>query len=732
MTVATIKGGASSPRAREAGAELARLAGDASARMRVWAKAESGRLELWAPVAIGGGAAFYFALRVEPPFWLAPLCCALSLAVCAKFMRIRPIALATTLILLGFFAADWRAARVDAPMLARELNPTDIVGRLLAVDEGPSQRRLIVAPQSIAGVKQEELPARLRITWRGKGFDVGPGDLIALRAGLLPPPEPALPGGFDYARQLYFQKIGATGYAVTPPQAVAEGEPRRIDRARAAIERARIALAARILEAAPGDGGAFVAASITGKREGISQAAEAALRDSGLAHLVAISGLNMALATGIIFFALRLALAAIEPLALRFPIKKWAAGAALLSGVGYLLISGGGWSAQRAFIMTSIFFVAILFDRRALSLRNVAIAATVILLLTPEAVIHPGFQMSFAAVTALIASYEWYVQRQDPDRSFSWPARASRYLAGVAATDVIASTATAPFGLFHFNRAAVFGLPANVVAVPVMGFWVMPAAILALALAPFGLDAMAWRLAAAGADLIFWMGETVAGWPGAVATFHKWPIAALILLTLGGLWLCLMTAPWRLAGPAAVPAAFLIAVSVRPPDLILSADGDNVGVLRETSTSRDAAGSDGGLRLAMLRPHKDKFLAGVWKEHAGIDADRSPTAPLSDIGRCDPAGCTAQLRGRAVAISSDPLGLAEDCARARVVAATYPVTRRNRQRCERWGATLIDRRDAWDGGAHAVWIGADGSLKVRTVQASRGARPWTVGSRLER
>jgi len=753
-------------------------AGDAVAKLRAWAAVEAGRLGLWTPVAIGAGAALYFALKSEPPVWFAPLLLAASAGAAIAFERVRTVARAATLIALGLAAADLRVAGVEAPAIAREMRPTEVVGRLLAVDEAPKMRRLILEAHSIAGVAKEALPERVRVSWRGKEFDALPGDLISLRAGLSPPPEPAAPGAFDYARQLYFQKIGGTGYAVTPPTVIPEAHPKLADRGRAVIERVRLTLTRRILEAAPGDGGAMVAASVTGKREAISEVAENALRDSGLAHLIAISGLNMALATGIIFFALRFVLAAIEPIALRYPIKKWSAAAALLSGFAYLLLSGGGWSAQRAFIMTSIFFVAILFDRRALSLRNVAIAAIIILLLTPEAVVHPGFQMSFAAVTALIAAYEWHVKRLDPDRSFSLTARMGRYVAGVAATDVIASAATAPYGLYHFNRAANWGLPANLLAIPIMGFWVMPAAILALFLVPFGLDGWAWRLSAMGVDAILFIGRTVSAWPGAVTTIHHWPAAALIILTIGGLWLCLMTAPWRLAGLAAIPVAIVIAISAPPPTLFVTTEGTNVGVVVRSSfplhtaawptggrkavdggrlpspfgrgaggegsdaSSAEpsplsplpmgegnavlASGERGRMRLAMFNPRKDKFVARVWKEYSAVDAAGSPTIPFAEIGRCDPAGCAVEMSGAIVAVSNDPLGLADDCARADLVVALYPATRRNRAEC---GATLIDRRDAWNHGGHAVWIGKNQTFRIKSVAGVRGARPWTRDAR---
>ena len=482
------------------------------------------------------------------------------------------------------------------------------------------------------------------------------------------------------------------------------------------IERMRSRLFARIIAAAPGEGGAIVAAIVTGKREAISERAENALRDAGLAHLLAISGLHMGLATGLIFFAVRLALALIEPLALRYPIKKWAAGAALLSGLFYLILSGGGWSARRAFIMAAIIFAAIIVDRRAFSLHNVAIAAVIILMMSPEALFHPGFQMSFAAVTALIAGFEWSSRRADPFRSFSWAARFKRYAIGLAATDILAAVATAPFALYHFNRVALYSLPANVIAMPLMGFWIVPMAVAALILAPFGLDAWAWRAAAAGMDTVVAIAAEVSSWRGAVSITAQWPLAALLSLTFGGLWLCLSRAPWRLAGLIGIPAAWLIVGLSVSPTLFVASSGLNAGLVLSS-----AAGSG----MAVYNGRRDRFSVAVWKEVIGQDPERKDTSTMRDAIACDPVGCATVLsdaEGKIVSFVSERRALDEDCARADLVIAFFPVRSSDWAACT---AILIDRYSIWNQGAHAVWIEQGKPIRIRTVSQSRGDRPWT-------
>ena len=695
---------------------IAHLTRDA---VRRWAATDLARLSLWTPAAIGLGAGIYFGLKTEPDAAPALIILIIATLYAVFFERYRRIAAALALIALGFAAADWRTARVAAPQLTRDLGIVAVSGKLISVDEGARQRRYVLALDTISGVAPEDLPARARITWRGEGFDARPGDRISVRAGLSPPPPPVAPGNFDFARQLYFLKIGAVGYAVTAPVINPPTDKTWTQSFSAGIEEMRLALAARIIHQAPGQGGAILAAIVTGKRGAISVGSENALRDAGLAHLLAISGLHMGLATGLVFFAVRFALAAIEPLALHFPIKKWAAAAALASGFFYLILSGGGWSARRAFIMAAIMFAAILVDRRALSLRNVAIAATIILLTTPEALFSPGFQMSFAAVTALIAAYEWWTARRAQWADQNLFSKLHRYLVMLGVTDTVSALATAPYALFHFNRVAIYSLAANMAAMPLMGFFIVPFAVIALALAPLGLDGWAWRCAASGMDQVLAIASSVSGLQGAVSITPQWPLAAMLALTAGGLWLCLSRAPWRIAGLAAIPVAALMVLGARPPVLFVSPTGLNGGVIAENP--------DGEKALYVHAPRREKFAALMWEEAAGFDPESARPGGLKEIFACDEYGCAGEVSDRASVITSfvtDRASLAEDCRRARIVVALFPASEADWRRCD---AFLIDRRSAWRRGAHAIWIERDGSLRVKTVSEVRGKRPWTGG-----
>ncbi|MEO1251793.1 MAG: ComEC/Rec2 family competence protein [Pseudomonadota bacterium] len=672
-----------------------------------WLRKDLQALGLWTPVLIALGIGVYFSLKAEPSPFFAFSALAISAVGLIFARQYRPLVWAFAFGSVGFAAADWRAASVAAPILDRETGVTLVTGRVHAVETGVNGQRIVLVLHSVRGLDQEALPDRARITWRGERATLQAGQQISLLASLRGPPPPVAPGGFDFARRLYFERIGAVGFAVSSPEIVADI---RENSWSGRLENLRAGLTTRIREAAPGQGGAIVAAVVTGKRDAIDEASRQALRDAGLAHLLAISGLHMGLATGIIFFALRGGLAAIPAIANRYPVKKWAAAAALAAGFAYLLLSGAGWSPRRAFVMTAIIFIAVLADRRALSMRNVAIAATLILLTTPEALFHPGFQMSFAAASALIAGFEWYRDRWPVVSDFSAIARVKRYALGLLATDFLASIATAPFALFHFHRVALYSLAANFIAMPLMAFWIMPAAVIGLLAVPLGIDGAFWRIAALGVDVVLAVGAYVSGRPGAVSMTAQWPDGALIVIVIGGLCLILLRSPLRLAGLASLPIAALMISQATPPDLFVAGSGSNAALVTYGGKERS---------VSVFSQRRDRFSAKVWAELVGADA--KPVAMEDHDASCGEGGCQTTVKGKNLTIIEDPRFLAEDCARADLVVALFPVSRSDWRAC---AATLIDKRSVWRSGAHAVWLNESG-VHIKTVREARGERPWT-------
>jgi len=673
-------------------------------RVRAAFLAERDRWALWTPALLGLGVGVYFALPVEPPraAGALALAAAVVLVLLARRTAALPAAVAAAAVALGFAAVQLRAAQVAAPTLDRQIGPTQLEGRVERSSSLPEGRRLTLDRLQIRGVEPERTPHRVRVTLRGAAEPVPVGAWVRLPAVLNPPPQPAMPGAFDFARQAWFDRLGAVGYAVGRPQEIAAPADAGAAGWRVRVEALRQRLTDRIQTALPGPVGAVAAALMTGDRGAIPEDLTEAMRDSGLAHLLSISGLHIGLVWTLLFFAARAGLALAEPLALRRPIKKWAAAAALAGAFAYLLISGAEVPTQRAFLMTALVTLAILCDRSALSMRMVAWAAGAILLLTPEALLSASFQLSFAAVVALIAAYEALGPKLAGWRSNSGTGRRlALYLGGVALTTLVAGLATGPFGLYHFNRMVNYSLSANLVAVPLTSLWVMPFALLSFASMPFGLEAAPLAAMGWGVELVNAIAREVAGWPGAVAVAPAFPPATLALAALGGLWLCLWRGRWRWAGALALAGGFALG-PVAPPDVLIDAEGKTFAVRRD----------DGALVVSARG--RIGFDVETWLRRAG------KTEPVrhDPAMRCDRLGCLAQVRGRTVAFVRDRQAMAEDCAAADILLTALWTPRR----C---AAELVvggDRLAA--AGGHAIWLDAAGA-RIESVAAARGERPWT-------
>lgn len=354
-----------------------------------------------------------------------------------------------------------------------------------------------------------------------------------------------MPGAYDFQRSLYFAGIGGTGFALGGAEKISgNGASNNASNNGGAIgsqmslgqmwQRMRQTISTRIRGAIGGDTGAVAAALITGDRSAISKPVLQAFRDSGIAHLLAISGLHVGLVAGLLFFGLRALLALVPALALTYPIKKWAAFFAICGAFFYALLAGATIPTQRAFVMIGLVLPAVIFDRQGISMRLVAIAACVILLFRPESMLGPSFQMSFAAVVALIAAYEGWGRDLRARTDSNWRKRAILYLAGIALTTVIATIATAPFAVHHFNRIAVLGLAANIAAVPIATLWIMPFAILGMFLMPLGLEKFALIPMGWGIDTVIGVAQFVASQEAAVIAVGALPVAGLIAIALGG------------------------------------------------------------------------------------------------------------------------------------------------------------------------------------------------------
>mgnify|MGYP002622719325 CR=1 FL=1 len=666
--------------------------------------AEQSRFAPWLAVALGMGVLAYFALPAEPPLavaWLAP-----ALLLLAIWLGLRrPIAgWALGLVaagLLGFAAATWHTAR-QPPALDLPRGAMIVAGRITAVDMLPEGRRVTLEAPRING--GEAQPRHIRIRLRADDpARLQPGDRLTVRALVRPPAAPAYPGAWDFQRAAWFSGLGGSGFALGPADvAPGEGRPPAFAGLRALVE-------ARTAAAIPGAAGAVAAALLTGGQSAIPAADLAAMRDSGLAHLLSVSGLHITIVMGVGFGLLRLLLALLPWLALRLPVKPLAAVGALAMGGFYMLLTGSQVPMQRSFAMAALATLALLAGRRVLSLRAWALAAAAVLLAQPAALLGASFQMSFAAVLALIAGWEWLRPRLPAaGEKERWKRRLVLGLFGLVATSVLAGAATTPFGLHHFGRLQLYGVAANALAVPLTSLLVMPAGMAAVALMPLGLEWLALVPMGWGVEAILAVARWVAGWPGAALQVPPIPAWGLGMTAFGMLWLCLWRSGWRLFGLPLIAAGLASGAWERPPDLLVSGDGRLIAL-------------HAGEELFLQRlSGASNLTRDTWLRLYGLA--EAPALPLE--GRlaegailCRPGACTLRPvpEGPSVVLlRGDPPQAA--CATAALVVSAEPV----RGRC---AAQVVDRFAVWRNGPHAAWLDRSG-LRVLSDRAARGARPW--------
>lgn len=653
----------------------------------------------WIAVLIGCGVAVWFAMPTEPglaSYGVAALVIALGAGLGLRGPELgRPLALGLAALAAGWLASGVRAHMVQAPMLEfRYYGPVE--GRIVGIDRSQSDAlRLTLDQVVLREVSPDRTPERVRVSLQTDQpwLDPVPGQVVILTASLAAPEGPVEPGGFDFRRMAYFDRLGAVGYTQTPVLLLEEPENGALP-----IDRLRRHLTAGMLAHMDGQAGAFAAGAMTGDRSAITEDTVQALRDSSLAHLLAISGMNMAFLTAFVFALTRYGLALVPPVALRVNTKKVAAVVSLGVAAFYLLLSGANVATERAFIMIAVVLGAVLLDRRALTLRSVAVAGVILLLTKPETLLEPGFQMSFAATIALIvgfAALDASIYRQ----------RMPRWMVPVftlVLSSVIAGFATAPYAAAHFNRFTDYGLLANLLTVPVMGAVIMPAGAMAALLAPFGLEALPLWFMEQGARWILFIAHWIAGLEGAVTAIPAPGPWVMPLLTLGAIWGILWKGWVRGLGLGPVVLAFALWAGAERPMLLVSGDGKLVGLQGPEGRALSAAKGGGFAAENWLQNDGDLALQ---EEAAARDGFSGPKGERwFDLG----ADRAVVLTGK------DALAaLAPACATGAVVilaeVASEPPP----------GCRLIDASVLTATGALAVWADAGGLRFERTRSQNR-------------
>jgi competence protein ComEC len=671
-------------------------------------------------VMFGAGIALYFSLPGEPLIWAALLPVAGALALRFGLARVSAVNLATACMLavaLGVAAGKLRTEAMRAPVFEPHAAALEVQGYVELVEPRATQgQRVTIRVTALEKHEPDAQPHRVRVRTLSEAKALQPGDAVRLKANLSPPPGPSLPGDYDFARAAWFQSLGAVGYSRSAPQAV-EGlpAPPLSLQLTAAVARVRQAIGRRIVEALPGQAGAIANALITGERGGISEATNQAFRDSGLFHILSISGLHMVIMAGAVFFTIRLALAAVPTIALRYPIKKWAAAGAMAGAFCYLMISGASIATVRSYIMISIMFLAVMLDRPAVALRNVALAALAILVVWPESLFDPGFQMSFAAVVALVSAYEWLSRREEEKRPRMLGGALRHglvFFGGIVASTLIASLAVAPFGIYHFHNTQQFAILANLIAIPVCNIIVMPAALATLVLMPLGLEAWPLMVVGWGIEAMTRCAAWVAALPGAVGRVPAISTPAFVLMVAGGLWCALWRRRWRLLGLVPIFVGVILAPTARRPDVLVGRGASLVAV-------RTNAGG-----LSALGGRGTTFELARWLEHDG-DGRTPAEVARAEAFRCDSHGCTARVKGRSLAVASTPAALRDDCILVTILVLRFPAPKGCRPAGPVLDPDMIALR-----GAHALYVD-DEEVRVVTVAEDRGDRPWSRRPREE-
>jgi competence protein ComEC len=512
-----------------------------------------------------------------------------------------------------------RSALVASPRLERPVVAEfEASVERVEVQSAKQALRLTLSPYDRA------LPPRVRVSIPQDQASPGlaEGARVAVRARLAPPPPMALPGTYDFSRQAWFAGIGAVGKSIGPVRTVAPGRP-------AGAEWARERLRSHIAERLPGSAGGIAIALVTGDQNGVGEEDAEAMRRSGLAHLLSVSGLHIAAVVGFAMVLTLRLLALIPALALRFNLILVAAAAGAAAGIGYTILTGMQVPTVRSCVAALLILAGIALGRDALSMRLVAVGALIVLLFRPEAAAGASFQMSFAAATAIVALHSakwarrWFSRREE-----DVVRRLARGILVLAVTGLAVEFALIPIALFHFHRAGLYGVAANIVAIPLTTFVVMPLEALALILDSIGAGGPLWWLADCSIGFLLWIAHVVAAAKGAVAALPSMPVWAFAAMVAGGLWICIWEHPARRYGLVLVALGAIGAALTPRPDLLVTGDGRHLAVV----------GQDG--RPALLRPRTGDYVRDTLSEAAGFDGEPALLDEQS-FGNCSKDACIA-------------------------------------------------------------------------------------------
>lgn len=670
-------------------------------------------LLVWLIISFATGIVFYFGLAAEPKdyqlFWAGCVMAALGVA-CRFFSESQRgqsykaqiyavILLFLACFAFGFSWIQWRTERLAAPILEHRTAVVEVVAQVDDIDRLPRSVRLVLRVLDVQAKQQQEWPKKIRIQFRNLEDVPRKGDVIRARVVMNVLPSPIVPDGYDFQRAAYYQQIGAVGYAV--------GDVEILEKyaGRFKFENFRQGLIAKIEQAVgAGDRAAVMSALLTGERRHISAKAIDDIRQSGLAHLLAISGLHIGLVASIIFIFSRAFMALFPAVALNFPIKKIAALLALIGATIYMISVGASVPTQRALVMTSIVILAILFDRTVLTMRLWAIAVFIVLLVSPEMVTNVSFQLSFAAVFSLIAFYQWaqpYINSFEPYRSRT--RKAVFYLVGVLLTSLVASIATTPYAIAHFQYSSLIGIGSNLLAIPLVAFWIMPMAIMTYIAQIFGVEHWPLVYMGYGVDGLLWIAAESAKFSFAIVRLPEFPKFFIPLFSIGMIVLVLWKGYGKWIGAGFVVISILTVFAYEKPHILIDEKVDIIGFYTAQNN-----------HFYVSNTRRQKFTSQGWATRFATDNIKS-WQDYADM-QCHATGCLLDFRGYKIAFPETARQRLYDCQHADIVIArTVP------RICK--APYKISQFDLRQQGNAALWLRKEGVV-VRTVNQARGRRPW--------
>lgn len=683
---------------------------------------ETGILFNLTPVFLAIGIAVYFAAPAEPMLFACIFAFALTGIVAMRqkthgraFLSIS----ASALVFAGMSVGSISGMLHDCPQLERQVTG-EVAGTIMEVDRNAKgSPRLLIAPTRIAEIDPDQLPALIRVSAASGAKQAKPGDYIEGLARLQPISGPAFPGSYDFSFHAWFRNLGGSGFFMGRPKVKSAKAIATSQLLSVTINRLRSVIESRMLAALPGPEGHVAVALSTGNKSGIPIAHRDVLRQTGLAHILAISGLHMAIVALTMIWLMRRILSLFPELVLHHPVKKWSVCTGFLAATVYLFLSGAGVATIRAWIMISIMLLAVMLDRRAITMRSVCVAACLILIFSPQSLLDPGFQMSFAAVASLVAGYETLNHRKRKQLEDSNPTPIAntafgritrgivRYWGGLAATSLIAGTATTMIAAWHFHQVAPLGLVANLLVMPIFTTAVMPLIMLALVAMPFGFEQLPLSLAGTAIEWTI----AIATWVSSVSPVGITGILPQPYLIVFGVSLAILTLfKTRLRLIAFAPLAVFLPVFSAPerPDVLISENGRALAVMAEEN-------------IEVLWPRRNKFVTEIWEKAWGRAVQLDP-----GNNACNRERCTIMLpQNLLLHLVYDPKLLNTSCQEADILLAP----RLWWVNCKERSPSLVLKRGDFERfGSHALYIEQTPhgirNIRVKTG-LSEGNRLWS-------